>query len=121
MGGEVGANIQKIFSYGHRNSFGMAVDPVSGDIWLQENGDDTFSELNRVMPGMNGGWIQIMGPVERIAQYKEIETTFGGHEPAADCAGRPPTSPTRPKRLCHVCSCFPAQPTATPHSAGSGK
>jgi aldose sugar dehydrogenase len=77
MGGEVGANIQKIFSYGHRNSFGMAVDPVSGDIWLQENGDDAFSELNRVLPGMNGGWIQIAGPVERIAQFKEIETTFG--------------------------------------------
>jgi glucose/arabinose dehydrogenase len=27
---------------------------------------------------MNGGWIQIMGPVERIDQFKEIETTFGG-------------------------------------------
>jgi aldose sugar dehydrogenase len=77
MGGEVGANIQKIFSYGHRNSFGMAIDPVSGDVWLQENGDDSFSELNRVVPGMNGGWVQIMGPVERIDQYKEIETTFG--------------------------------------------
>ena len=78
MGGEVGANIQKIFSYGHRNSFGMAVDPASGAIWLQENGDDSFSELNRVVPGMNGGWVQIAGPVDRIAQFKEIETTFGG-------------------------------------------
>lgn len=78
MGGEVGENIQKIFSYGHRNSFGMAVDPVSGAVWLQENGDDTFSELNRIVPGLNGGWVQIAGPVERIAQYKEIETTFGG-------------------------------------------
>ncbi|HEX5808187.1 MAG TPA: PQQ-dependent sugar dehydrogenase, partial [Anaerolineales bacterium] len=77
MGGEVGENVQKIFSYGHRNSFGLAVDPVSGAIWLQENGDDTFSELNRVEPGMNAGWIQIAGPVDRIAQYKEIETTFG--------------------------------------------
>jgi len=77
MGGEVGENIQKIFSYGHRNSFGMTVDPVSGAIWLQENGDDTFSELNRVEPGMNAGWIQIAGPVDRIDQYKEIETTFG--------------------------------------------
>jgi aldose sugar dehydrogenase len=76
MGGEVGANIQKIFSYGHRNSFGLAVDPVSGGIWLQENGDDTFSELSRVRPGLNGGWVQIMGPVDRITQYKEIETTF---------------------------------------------
>jgi aldose sugar dehydrogenase len=78
MGGEVGANIQKIYSYGHRNSFGMAVDPRSGDLWLQENGDDTFSEINRIVPGMNGGWVQIMGPVERVAQFKEIETTFGG-------------------------------------------
>jgi len=77
MGGEVGENIQKIFSYGHRNSFGMAVDPVSGGVWLQENGDDTFSELSRVRPGLNGGWIQIAGPVDRINQYKQIETTFG--------------------------------------------
>jgi aldose sugar dehydrogenase len=76
MGGEVGENIQKIFSYGHRNGFGMAVDPLSGHLWMQENGDDTFSEINRIVPGMNGGWIQIMGPVERIEQYKEIETTF---------------------------------------------
>jgi glucose/arabinose dehydrogenase len=75
MGGEVGANVQKIFSYGHRNSFGFAFDPQSGDLWLQENGDDTFTELNRVEPGMNGGWVQIMGPVERIAQYKAVETS----------------------------------------------
>ena len=74
---EVGANIQKIFSYGHRNSFGIAVDPISGGVWLQENGDDTFSELNLVAPGMNAGWIQIAGPVNRIVQFKEIETTFG--------------------------------------------
>jgi len=37
MGGEVGANVQRIFSYGHRNSFGMAFDPVSGALWLTEN------------------------------------------------------------------------------------
>jgi glucose/arabinose dehydrogenase len=77
MGGEVGANVQKIFSYGHRNSFGLGVDPASGNVWLQENGDDSFSELNRVERGMNGGWIQIAGPVNRISQFKEIETTFG--------------------------------------------
>lgn len=75
MGGEVGGNIQKVFSYGHRNAFGMAFDPISGDLWLAENGDDTFTELNRVEPGMNGGWVQIMGPVERIDQFKAIETS----------------------------------------------
>jgi glucose/arabinose dehydrogenase len=75
VGGEVGANIQKIFAYGIRNGFGMDFDPVSGALWEQENGDDSFSELNRVEPGMNSGWIQIMGPVDRIHQYKEIETS----------------------------------------------
>ncbi len=76
--GEVGANIQKIFSYGHRNSFGMAIDMSSrgaGNVWLQENGDNSFSELNRVTPGMNGGWVQIAGPVARVAQFKATETT----------------------------------------------
>jgi glucose/arabinose dehydrogenase len=75
IGGEVGANIQKIFSYGHRNSFGMAFDPRSGNLWLQENGDDSFSELNRVVPGMNSGWIQIMGPPSRFEQFRNIENS----------------------------------------------
>jgi aldose sugar dehydrogenase len=75
IGGEVGTNIQKIFAYGLRNSFGMAFDPVSGALWEQENGDDSFTELNRADPGFNSGWVQIMGPPERIAQYKTIETT----------------------------------------------
>jgi hypothetical protein len=47
---------------------------------MQENGDDSFSELNQVQPGMNGGWVQIMGPVERIDQFKQIETTFGNQQ-----------------------------------------
>src|SRR5262249_42070867 len=38
MGGPVGANIQKIFAYGIRNGFGMAFDPLSGQLWNQENG-----------------------------------------------------------------------------------
>jgi aldose sugar dehydrogenase len=75
MGGEVGANVQKIFAYGLRNSFGMAFDPVSGRLWEQENGDDSFTELNLAEPGFNSGWVQIMGPPNRIAQYKAIETT----------------------------------------------
>jgi glucose/arabinose dehydrogenase len=78
MGGEVGANIQKIYSYGHRNGFGMDFDPFSGQFWASENADDAFSEINRVVPGMNGGWIQLAGPLSRIAQFKSIETTQFG-------------------------------------------
>ncbi len=75
LGGDVGANIQKVYSYGHRNGFGMAFDPYSGSLWETENADDAFSELNRVIPGMNGGWIQLAGPTSRYADFKLIETT----------------------------------------------
>ncbi len=75
IGGQAGANIQKIYAYGIRNSYGLNFDPLSGDLWENENGDDSFSELNRVEPGMNSGWVQIMGPSSRIAQFKEIETS----------------------------------------------
>jgi glucose/arabinose dehydrogenase len=78
MGGEAGSNIQKIYSYGHRNGFGMAFDPVGGSLWVTENGDDAFSELNRVFSGMNGGWIQAAGPLSRFAEFKSIETTQFG-------------------------------------------
>ena len=67
-----------MFAIGIRNSFGMAFDPVSGDLWEQENGDDTFDEINRVERGMNGGWVQLAGPIDRVAQFREMETTFGG-------------------------------------------
>ncbi|MFO0957481.1 MAG: PQQ-dependent sugar dehydrogenase [Isosphaeraceae bacterium] len=79
IGGEPGANIQKIFSYGHRNGFGMAFDPYTGNLWETENADDAYSELNRVVPGMNGGWVQFAGPIARVPDFKFIETTqFGG-------------------------------------------
>ena len=76
IGGEAGANVQRVFAYGLRNTFGIALDPASGKLWDQQNADDAFDELNLVERGMNGGWIQIMGPVSRIAQFKQIELTL---------------------------------------------
>ena len=87
---QVTANVHKVFSYGLRNSFGFDFDPKSGNLWLEQNGDDTFTELDLVEPGMNGGWIQVMGPLARIDQFKQIETTmFGG---ALQQARWPPTN-----------------------------
>lgn len=80
IGGEVGANIQKVFVYGVRNGFGMQFDPLSGQLWAQENGDDSFTKLDRYEAGQNSGWIQIRGPVNRIGEYKAIEVNeFGGN------------------------------------------
>jgi glucose/arabinose dehydrogenase len=76
---EMGENVQKVFAYGIRNSFGLAFDPFTGNLWDTENGDDTFDEVNLVRPGFNSGWVQVMGPLERIDEFKEIESTmFGG-------------------------------------------
>lgn len=80
MGGEVGANVQKIFAYGFRNSFGMAFDPLSGRLWEADHGEDAFDEINRVEPGMNSGWIQIQGPLSRLFEYRQIETTSLNNE-----------------------------------------
>lgn len=81
MGGSVGESVQRLYAYGLRNCFGMAFDPKSGTLWEQENGDDSFSEINSVEPGFNSGWTQIMGPPERIAQFKAIETTVTPNPP----------------------------------------
>jgi hypothetical protein len=82
LGGEAGANIQKVYSYGHRNGFGLAFDPVSGNLWESENGDDAFDEINKIVPGGNYGWVQVMGPISRIGQFKTIEVNmFGAPQP----------------------------------------
>ncbi|HYV82167.1 MAG TPA: PQQ-dependent sugar dehydrogenase [Pyrinomonadaceae bacterium] len=77
LSGEAAANIKKVFAYGIRNSFGMDFDPLSGALWTQENGDDAFDEINRVTPGFNGGWIQTMGPISRVDEFRSIESTYG--------------------------------------------
>ncbi len=50
------------FAMGIRNSFGLAVDPVTGNLWDTENGDDNFDEINLIHDKFNSGWIVIMGP-----------------------------------------------------------
>jgi glucose/arabinose dehydrogenase len=55
--------MQKYYAYGIRNSFGLAIDPISGLLWDTENGDDSYDEINIVYPGFNSGWNQIMGPI----------------------------------------------------------
>ena len=47
---------------GIRNSFGLAIDPVTGNLWATENGDDDFDEINLIPEKFNSGWRKIMGP-----------------------------------------------------------
>jgi hypothetical protein len=59
--GEVGAKLQKIYAYGLGHTFGLACDPIGGSLWDEQNGEDSFDEINRVEPGKNEGWVQFMG------------------------------------------------------------
>lgn len=50
-----------VFTLGHRNSFGLCVDPASGDLWETENGPDRDDEVNRLVPGADHGWPAVTG------------------------------------------------------------
>jgi glucose/arabinose dehydrogenase len=48
----------EIYSLGHRNQLGLAVHPVAGAIWSNENGPNPNGgdEINIILPGRNYGW-----------------------------------------------------------------
>jgi glucose/arabinose dehydrogenase len=45
-----------IWSYGHRNPQGLAVDPVNGRLWAHEHGPRGGDEVNLIQKGGNYGW-----------------------------------------------------------------
>jgi glucose/arabinose dehydrogenase len=49
------------FAYGIRNSFGMAFDPATGNLWDTENGPAFGDEINFVDAGFNSGWRDVQG------------------------------------------------------------
>jgi glucose/arabinose dehydrogenase len=46
----------EIWTYGHRNVQGMAIQPSTGDIFITEHGPQGGDELNLLAPGTNYGW-----------------------------------------------------------------
>jgi glucose/arabinose dehydrogenase len=49
------------FTLGHRNSFGICLDPGNGDLWETENGPTSDDEINLLRAGSNYGWPMVMG------------------------------------------------------------
>lgn len=47
---------EAIWSYGHRNPQGMALHPVTGEIWTHEHGPRGGDEINIIQKGKNYGW-----------------------------------------------------------------
>ncbi|MGA8800367.1 MAG: PQQ-dependent sugar dehydrogenase [Pseudolabrys sp.] len=46
----------EIWSYGHRNPQGLAINPADGKLWEQEHGPMGGDEINLIVPGHNYGW-----------------------------------------------------------------
>lgn len=56
--GRAGAR-PEIWSYGHRNPQGLAIDPADGRLWEQEHGPKGGDEINIIRPGHNYGWPRV--------------------------------------------------------------
>lgn len=48
--------LPELYSMGHRNPQGLALHPVTGDVWQSEHGPRGGDEINLVQPGANYGW-----------------------------------------------------------------
>ena len=53
--GRAGA-LPEIWTYGHRNPQGLAIDPETGVVWEHEHGPRGGDEINRLTAGANYGW-----------------------------------------------------------------
>jgi len=56
--------LPELYSIGHRNPQGIAIHPVTGDLWQSEHGPRGGDEINRVEAGKNYGWPTITYGIE---------------------------------------------------------
>jgi hypothetical protein len=53
------SNLQEIWAFGLRNPWKFSFDKTTGDLWIADVGQNTFEEINMVLPtsaGINYGW-----------------------------------------------------------------
>ena len=46
----------EIYTFGHRNTLGLILNPLTGDLWQHENGPNGGDEINILSRGRNYGW-----------------------------------------------------------------
>ncbi|WP_199268708.1 PQQ-dependent sugar dehydrogenase [Cognatiluteimonas profundi] len=71
--GHAGAR-PEIWSYGHRNMQGLAIDPRSGRLWESEHGPRGGDEINLPQPGRNYGWPIISNGMDYSTNRPYAET-----------------------------------------------
>lgn len=77
--GRAGAR-PEIYSLGHRNPEGLALDPRSGVLWELEHGAKGGDEINVLRPGRNYGWPVITYGVDYSGEAIGVGTQKAGME-----------------------------------------
>ncbi len=75
-----GEGAEEIWTYGHRNSQGMAVHPESGDIWLHEHGPKGGDEINILRKGADYGWPLLTWGIDYDGTIISDRQTAPGYE-----------------------------------------
>ena len=70
-----------IYSLGHRSSLGLAVHPVTGEVWQSENGPNGGDELNIIKAGKNYGWPLVSYGRDYPGPWHNKMPTHEGFEP----------------------------------------
>ena len=84
-----GVGVRKaIWSYGHRNMQGLAIDPRNGKLWESEHGPRGGDELNLPQPGKNYGWPVISDGMD-----------YGTNRPYPETRGREAPGMERPHHV----------------------
>lgn len=63
-----------VYSYGHRNIFGLAFHPYSGKLYISELGPEVNDEINIVEKGGNYGWPKVTGEMNKEKYIDPIVT-----------------------------------------------
>jgi glucose/arabinose dehydrogenase len=84
--------LPQIFTYGHRNVQGLALDPMSGDMYSVEHGSFQDDEVNRLVAGGNYGWDPVPGYNETVPMTDLVK--FPDAIPAVWRSGNPTIAPS---------------------------
>ena len=66
----------EIWAYGFRNPWRFSFDPVTGDLWLGDVGQDRVEEIDIVHPGQNYGWNVYEGFEPFSNQYRRADRHY---------------------------------------------
>jgi glucose/arabinose dehydrogenase len=73
--------LPEIYSIGHRSPQGLAVHPVTGELWENEHGPLGGDEINIVRAGLNYGWPLVTYGKNYDGTPVSDATTLAGYEP----------------------------------------